>query len=53
MKRFFIGFIFLFSSIVMIGQNSIYGHVANSNGESLIQATVFLVGTYHAAITDD
>jgi iron complex outermembrane receptor protein len=53
MKGFFIGLIFLFSSTVMNGQNTIYGHVENNNGESLIQATVFLVGTYHAAVTDD
>ena len=40
-------------SISAFSQNSISGHVENANGESLTQATVFLIGTYHAAITDD
>ena len=35
------------------GQSTITGVVKNENGESLSQATVFLVGTYYAAVTDD
>jgi len=53
MKGFFIVLILGLSSLTSIGQNSISGHVENANGESLIQASVFLMGTYHAAISDD
>jgi len=53
MKRFFVVFAIAFYSLNTFAQNTISGHVENSNGESLIQATVFLIGTYHAAITDD
>ncbi|MEM9548081.1 MAG: TonB-dependent receptor [Bacteroidota bacterium] len=34
-------------------QFSISGNVKNANGEPLVQATVFLVSTYHAAVTDE
>lgn len=53
MKVILIGFVFLFSSISLMGQHSISGQVENDNGEPLIQATVFLVGTYHASVTDE
>lgn len=39
--------------LAVSAQNTIYGHIENENGEPLIQATVFLVSTYHAAVTDD
>ncbi len=53
MKEIFIVFALAFCTLNLSGQNTISGHVENANGESLIQATVFLLGTYHAAITDD
>jgi iron complex outermembrane receptor protein len=53
MKEFFIALMVIFSTVVVVGQSTIYGHVKNDNGEPLIQATVFLVGTYYAAVTDD
>lgn len=53
MKEYFIVLVIGLFAVTAIGQNSISGHVENANGESLIQASVFLVGTYHAAITDD
>ncbi len=40
-------------SLSIIAQNSISGHVENANDELLIQATVFLIDTYHAAVTGD
>lgn len=43
----------MLSSLGLTAQNSISGTVVNENGEPLIQATVFLVGTYYAAITDE
>lgn len=53
MKFIFIVFAIVFCSFQGTGQNSISGQVENENGEPLIQATVFLIGTYHAAVTDD
>jgi len=42
--------LFVFS---LQAQFSISGNVTNANGEPLIQATVFLVDTYYAAVTDE
>lgn len=53
MKESFIVFALAICCLSSNGQNSISGHIENANGESLIQASVFLVSTYHAAITDD
>ena len=53
MNRFFIALTLMLLNIAAFGQNKISGKVSNANGEPLIQASVFLVSTYHAAITND
>lgn len=53
MKQVLFALAMVFLGVNSYAQNTISGHVENSNGESMIQATVFLVGTYHAAVTDD
>ena len=53
MKNILIVIAIILSGQFLTAQNTISGHVENANGESLIQATVFLMGTYHAAVTDD
>lgn len=52
MKGFSVA-ILLFISNCLLGQFTISGSVKNINSEPLIQATVFLEGTYHAAVTDE
>ena len=49
MNRFFIALTLMLLNIAAFSQNKISGKVTNANGEPLIQASVFLVSTYHAA----
>jgi len=54
MKVRFIVFVWMWMSVTAaFGQYTLTGHVENANGEPLIQASVFLMGTPYAAITDE